>query len=280
MPRQDMFKECYAGEHRQNLSPENFKHMFCRVCRNPGCVNSAVGKGLWMQRMENQADRLLNNPVFGDPNDPKFQHLADQDFKDMVQKAMALEVSARKGDWEIPTPEDMQQLADEVAGVTRQEPTAPAGFQEILILWQTRVRSQSSKQSYTVALMDDGGEGQWSCTCPGFRHHQKCSHLPIAQNRYTAEQETTKTTQPSAPEPAPVVQAPTRADPVAWQQMRENGLVPVLQNTRFPAEGMMIDGSSPPPPLNPEPERDPWEAPKPKPTTVQVGSKVVLGGKK
>lgn len=290
MTRKDLFQECYAGSHRKNLSVENFKHMFCRVCRNPACVNSAVGKGMWLQRMENQEERLLNNPQFADPNDPRFRHLAEQKFQDAVKKAMAREVADRRGDWEIPTQEDMQQLADEIAGAAPIQdepelapevptgPDGPTGFQEIEVAWEAKVKSKSGKRSYTVSLMVDGDKEQWNCTCPGFRYHQKCSHLSLAQIQYLDEQEREPEPDPE-PEQQPV-RVPEKADPEAWQQMKERGLVPNAQNTAFPSSGMMVDGSRPEPPSEPEPEVDPWAPPKEKPKAVRVGSKVVLGGKK
>lgn len=275
MPRKDLLKECHTGEHKANLSPENFKHMFCRVCQNPKCVNSALSKSRWLQRMENQEGRLLVNPVFADPKDPQFKHLAEQGFEDVAKQARAMEIAERRGDWEIPTQADMQELVAEIAEEVLPESSAPAGFQELEVDWETPVKSKSGKRSYTVSLVLGEGQEHWSCTCPGFRFHHQCAHLPIAQNRYHGEQEEAE----PLPEPPVVVQAPVRGDPAAWQQMRERGMVPIAQNTRFPSGGLMIDGS-PPVAATPEPEVDPWAAPKSKPKTVQVGSKFVLGGKK
>jgi hypothetical protein len=68
-------------------------------------------------------------------------------------------------------------------------------------------------------------------------------------------------------------------DAEAWVQMRERGVVPRGRNTRFPSDGLMVDGSEPPD----EPEPDPWAAPadpKPKGKVVGVGAKVKMGGGK
>jgi len=68
--------------------------------------------------MATQADRLLYNPLFADPNDPKFEEIKQQHFANLLERAMQIEVADRKGDWEIPemlVNEDRTKLSDPTA---------------------------------------------------------------------------------------------------------------------------------------------------------------------
>ena len=62
-----------------------------------------------MQRMSTQVDRLLDNPNFADPRDPKFNHIREHDFPSLLREAIRIEVSEQKGDWSIPTAQDVRE---------------------------------------------------------------------------------------------------------------------------------------------------------------------------
>jgi hypothetical protein len=119
----DLWDDCYEGEHRKALAPEQFKKMFCNVCLNPGCRNSRGSGSKWNQRMLTQEDRLLNNPHFAPEDTAVVMGLPD--FKDMVHQALALEISDRKGDWEVVTEAEVGKAAAELVGVID-----PSGFQK------------------------------------------------------------------------------------------------------------------------------------------------------
>lgn len=120
----DLWNNCYDGEHRK-LSPEEFRKEWCNKCLNTGCRNSRGTELKWLQRMLVQEDILLDNPRFADPNDPKHQSIREKDFQDMVRHALAIEVSTQKGDWSIPTDEEIGRAAAEMVGIV-----APSGFQK------------------------------------------------------------------------------------------------------------------------------------------------------
>lgn len=86
--------------------PAEFVRVWCRLCRNPSC-NRAKGGLLspWSQRMREQPEYLLNNPIFSPIATSEHKTLAAQDFASLNQKAERLEVSAKAQDWNIPTQE-------------------------------------------------------------------------------------------------------------------------------------------------------------------------------
>lgn len=120
----DLWDGCYDGEHRQKMSPQQFRETFCANCLNAGCKNSAAAGSKWLQRMLTQEDRLLDNPLFADEMDPQFRAIREQDFQDMVRHALAIEVSSRKGDWSVPTDAEIGAAAAEMIGMV-----PPSGFQ-------------------------------------------------------------------------------------------------------------------------------------------------------
>lgn len=294
MPKRDMWAECYAGEHQRNISPEDFKRVFCQRCRNPECSNSAVGQSRWVNRMETQVDLLLDNPLFADPDDPRFKALRELDFASAVREAVALEVSSRKGDWTIPTDEEIDRVAQEMMSQGPVGFEAPPGDEpdpepEPSVLWQGTARG-SKGAVYEVALTELGdGAPVWTCTCPNF-HYRKappegCKHIVEARELYLqaeaakAEEVVEKADPEFSTEQREPERRPPNVDAEAWAQMRERGVVPRGRNTRFPSDGLMVDGSAPPE----EPEPDPWAAPadpKPKGKVVDVGAKVKMGGGK
>jgi hypothetical protein len=73
--------------------------------------------------MATQEEVLLNNPRFASEADSRFEDIRGLDFHDMIQSALVLEVSAQKGDWSIPTEEEIGKAAAEMVGVV--VPTMP-----------------------------------------------------------------------------------------------------------------------------------------------------------
>jgi hypothetical protein len=53
--------------------------------------------------MSSQEDRLLDNPIFADSEDPSFNHIREVDFPDLLKQAIRLEIASKNNDWEIPT---------------------------------------------------------------------------------------------------------------------------------------------------------------------------------
>lgn len=313
----DFWNECFEPQH--GVPPKNFEQTFCRVCLNPECVRSAASGTRWVRRMATQAERLLENPQFADPNDPKYRDLRSIDFPSALREAMRLEIATRRGDWSVPTSEDAQQLAAELAARTapplappEPEPAPPVVGDEPVgqVLQSYEIRG-STGDVYKVQLVEKVvGLPTWTCTCKAFEfgRARPCKHIEYAQSLSAPDPVPTKPETP-APQPAPPkseqVQAPTgsnpspsrfqgQAQPPPTSPPSRRQFLPPMGNIPLPSEGVMVDGSTPPKPAErpdvrakpttatPPPEVDPWAAPVPpkKPSNVvPVGGRVVLGGK-
>lgn len=121
----DLWDECYTPEHRRLGKPEEFRAVFCDKCVNPGCRNSAAAGTKWSRRMQSQEENLLANPRFADPNDPTFRDIRGVDWDNAIRQALAIEVSTRKGDWSVPTEQEIGRAAAELVGIAPPSFTAP-----------------------------------------------------------------------------------------------------------------------------------------------------------
>lgn len=279
--RRSLWKDCYSGEHTRDKSPEAFRYLFCSVCRNVACTESVSSKTRWQARMDTQEDRLLVNPEFADQNDPRFTEIRQRDFPDLLRKAMQLEISSQRGDWEPITATDAAVYATELASPSGYMPPEE-GEEELepdpqlprTIIREIPVRG-SGGRIYRVMLLEVEGEQGWVCSCPAFEYGrgglEGCKHIrQIMADEQPQEPQETPTT------PAPTHMPPVKPDPEKWQQASERGRIPKTKNTSFPSKGLMIDGTTGP--QNPEPTTpDPWVVPE---KTIPVGGKVILGGKK
>lgn len=291
----DLWEGCYDGEHRKLLAPEQFKQMFCNVCLNPGCRNSRGAGSKWNQRMLTQEDRLLNNPAFAPDMTAEIMGLPD--FQNMIQDALRIEISTRRGDWEPVTDADVGRAAAEMMGVvpemkpegflsdptsdpTQQRPPeeaeppptqlpAACGQEEPSVdtpltnepvegRWRVRGDSLDEKGKPRTYTVTHHGEDEWSCDCPS--RESPCKHTRYIQARLKPE--------PSAPAPNP-----TRPEPV---RDRKPPRPPRPSfNTGVPQGGIVVGGPTP----NPAPEPvDPW-AVKPSENVVKVGGRVTFGSR-
>lgn len=221
----DLLQDCYNPA--MGGTPREFMATFCKRCRNGGCVNSGWSESKWSDRMGSQADRLLRNPVFGDPDDPAFRDLKSLLFREIPAP---LVISGRDP-WEPQT-----HLADPPREVT----------------------SHPEVERAISALAEVRGVKP-----------------PPPPRAIEASQ---KSEVESPPPPSP----PPRPNPAHFQ---EGVSVPRTReaNTAFPSEGVMLDGSPPPPSPSTGPAQgpvpDPWAAPtSPAPRKVSVGAKVKMGG--
>ena len=107
----DYLEEC----NDQRISIVEFKQIFCNRCRNTDCVNAGWSGSIWKGRMDTQVQALLEDPKFADLSNPKYAQIREADFPSLLHKAMRLEISDRKADWE-PVPEiDISNGKDEIA---------------------------------------------------------------------------------------------------------------------------------------------------------------------
>lgn len=217
-----------------------------------------------MKRISSQEEFLLRKPRFADPNDSTFREIREMDFKNMIREALAIEISSKKGDWEVPTEQEINQAASTVVGpkpqnfvksevretVENPEAPPPTGGK-----W--KIRGETG--IYEVALSE---AGEWSCTCPS--RVSPCKHVLNVSKRLreAGPPEVAKAVDPTDPFPGVHFGPP---NPKA---------IPKGLNTAFPTEGVMIGGGERP--SQPAPE-DSWAPPKAVEKITPVGSRVTFG---
>lgn len=287
---QDLWDSCYSPEHRKILPPEEFKKTFCDQCQNIKCQNSKGSGTSWIKRISTQEDKLLRNPVFSDPNDPRFQRFSEMDFKNVLQEVLSIEISEARGDWSIPTKEEVGREAASLLGmappvswkaplptVPEEDPLPPEKLVDEISHTDLEgkptgtpapTENPSSKEGSWKILGDSGSVwevtlfegGAWHCRCPAFTHKKTdCKHILDIQRKLQR---------------SPVQKEPAPAD----LSMPPPGIAPIFKphvgtNTRIPEGGLMIGGGSPPPPK----EVDPWALP---PTAPPLNERIIpVGGR-
>jgi len=203
--------------------------------------------------MLTQEETLLRNPNFA----PGGLGEGLPDFKDLIQRALALEISERKGDWSVASPNEVTNAARELVGLP------PSGFvkpPEIVKPPEPepeRWTVKGDKDSvYEVTRTSDD---QWTCSCKAFAFKKACKHIQdIAEKLSRA--------------PDALVAPVMPITPVA--NSRPAPFLPPSQNTKIPSGGIMIGGGQAP---SQSEQPDPWAVPE---RVIKVGAKVVLGGGK
>ena len=278
----DLFGDCYEGEHRRLKSPEEFRKQFCSTCLNAGCQNSKGSDTPWVQRMLTQEDRLLDNPVFAPKEGALFRDLQARDFQSKVREALAIELSTKKGDWSVPTEQEVGQAAAEVLGLAppslyvapptrppppelkfsvadevRRSPLPPElpTLEEPDGKWKIR---GDSGLIYEVVLSKDGA---WSCTCPS--KEVPCKHARSIMEKLAR---------------SPLQAAPSNPEPTRPPSEAPKNFAASVSNTPVPSQGIMIGGA--PPPTQAAAPVDPW-APPPisQERVIPVGGKVSFSKK-
>lgn len=287
----DFWGECYdpAG----GMSPNQFTGTFCNRCMNQECGRSAAEGTSWFRRVSTQEERLLVNPNFADPRDPRFRDVANLDFRSALREAIAIEIADRRGDWSVPTDAEIAREASRVATGQGMSPPPepptpePTHATDDGIVLRVTVRGQTA--DYEVTLNDDGA---WACSCPAFRFARAnpCRHIQQAEADLEQDRQEPAPTTTVAPPPPVPAQAPPPPAPSGFRPPPSPQGAPRLpmRNIPMPSGGIMADGTAPPPrnvaPPAPTPSADPWalppdKTPPPKGTVVPVGGKVVMGKK-
>ena len=303
----DEWNHCFNPA--MGLTPKDFSDTWCRVCMNSGCSRSAASGSKWQNRMSTQVERLITNPNFADPRDPAFREVRKLDFPSLFQEAMRLEISDRKGDWTVPTAQDVRDFVQgtlATPGPKPEPPEAPVAPPPNLsveveedVLYRMRVRGSADPKThvpteYDVRLVSLPAhpEGQeWRCSCPAwaFGRARPCKHVEYVEAQYT-------TREPETPAPAP---APTVEPPRPRVFVPPAVPLPAVGNTPSPPGGAYVGAKSPSPASRPDIRHaaapaprpvqgtapDPWAAPPGKGVSsgdiiVPVGGRVTMGGPK
>lgn len=98
----DLLHECNTGELK--IDPKTFKETWCARCHRPECDLAVFAKMDPMaHRNATWRERFFGTPQ-ADLTIPRFAQIAQRDFPSLLQKAMRLEISSRRGahDWTVP----------------------------------------------------------------------------------------------------------------------------------------------------------------------------------
>lgn len=235
--KDDLFNECYDRQ----VSPEEFRQVFCNRCRNPRCVLAGWANDQFGSRMEGQIDRLFN-ATLASPDDPRFQHLHEAEFPNLLKQAIRLNIADQRGDWSLP--EENVVLAPIVGEPASEE--SENLVDEALKNLKPQAENPEEPKSQDAASTQEKPAG-------------KNRTKEIEQNDKPLESQGEKENKPHS------------EGPKHFQGNTEG-------NTAFPDEGVMIGGGEPPEPEE-SPQVDPW-APKKKENFVKPGATVKMGGKK
>lgn len=236
----DLLREC----NDQGIPPNEFKAMLCSHCRNAACVNAGWSSSKFEERVLTQVARLLTNPNFADPKDPRFEGVRALHFREIEEPLVV-----QSGDpWEPP-------------------PGAQVHFSD-------GERKQSSHEAVETAIAQLAPKNpKRAVEALGLRSDEPAP--PSAPS--------------PTPQPPPAPVAETRPEPLQVSRkpdprhFQRKDPPAQVGNTAFPAEGMMLDGSSPAatPAGGSLKAEDPWAAPvNPAPRKVTVGATVKMGSPK
>jgi len=251
---EDYFGECYAPL-QGKVKAEQFDYNFCRVCKNLECVRAGWAESNWVERMSTQVDRLLDNPNYADPRDPRFNRVREHDFPNLLQEAIRIEIVNQKNDWSIPTQQDVQEMLHR-----KNQP-----IQGDVELVEPKVQPKN-----------ESSEIESSTTSTQISPTQKPSSAPLQNPSENLELDRGFTDSNNSQIPKTQVQS--------LKQEPQNPFI----NTPFPTSGLMADGSSPSvsEPKKVQPSRfmgDEWTAPemkeKPK-NLVKKGARIQMGAPK
>lgn len=279
----DFTKECLGTSKidGKELSEKDLRSLFCKQCKNYKCGHARWKRPSWEERMENQEERLLNNPNFGDPNSSKWDFLREIDFPDLVKKALLLEAADRKGDWSLPSVfEAFDPSIDEKKLEPEPEPEPESKAIPPPEITEIKIKSNSKDTVYTVTLEDGKAV---SCTCSAGVRRRKCSHLQEAEKSYVMEgfkkekEEEKKEKEEEKKEKDkdedkvefPVIQ-------LSQEEKRELGGIHLIKNSSCDPHGIMISGEGKAVPNTPPKKKeDPWER-KEKEKVVKPGTVIKL----
>lgn len=302
---QDLWDSCYSSEHRKVIPPEEFKKTFCDQCMNTTCQNSKGSGTSWAKRILTQEDKLLRNPVFAELNDPRFKRFSELDFQSVLQEVLSIEISEARGDWSIPTKEEVGREAASLLGLAPpvswmppiqeepEDPQPPAKLVDEVSHTDLEGKPTLQEKKTNLSEIKPGGglEGswkiigdsgsvwevsvysgdKWTCGCPVYQHRKiECKHILDIQRKLQRS--------PLQSPPETRREPPKEPSPLPAALLPPPGIAPIFKpaggsNTRLPEGGLMIGGGHPPVAR----EEDPWGLP---PTAPPLNERVIpVGGR-
>ena len=308
---QDLWDSCYSSEHRKVMPPEEFKKTFCDQCMNTTCQNSKGSGTSWAKRILTQEDKLLRNPVFAEPNDPRFERFSEVDFQSVLQEVISIEISEARGDWSIPTKEEIGREAASLLGLAppvswrppvQEEPEEPLPPEKLVdevshtdlegkpslpdkkpalpeIKPEIKTKPEEDLEGSWKIIGDSGSVWEvsvysgdnWTCGCPVYQH-RKIECKHILDIQRKLQRSPPQSPVETRKEP------PKEPSPPPVALLPPPGIAPIFKpaggsNTRLPEGGLMIGGG----PAPVAREEDPWGLP---PTAPPLNERVIpVGGR-
>lgn len=119
--KKDFLQECMSSINIENQDVSEFKDLFCQRCWNPDCRRAGQSETSWYHRVSTQVRRLLENPNIANYNDPKFYNIIKQKFEDKRREALKIEIANKKGDWTVPSEEEIEKAQQGPSSFLSQE---------------------------------------------------------------------------------------------------------------------------------------------------------------
>ena len=238
----DHLAECNSGKLR--VDAKSFQQVWCVRCSRPDCDLAkyarddpmAYRQATWRERYfgDNQADLSV----------PQFARIAAMDFPNLIQKAVRLEISARRGDWSVPEIEISDgQLVQASPDTTKQIEEA------------VRRLGHKRPQDTFPASEEYPLENEGDLSNP--------NHAPPSLDEGVS--------------PEPVRVSPEVASPRV-SPSKKVAPRPATGNAPDPGAVMIGGDPAPVPRGKPAEELDPWAPPpKPKHTVIQAGASLRFG---
>jgi len=287
----DSTKECLRDMQAKfpQFSLQDLRTVFCSECRNFGCKHAKLAGNPWEQRMATQVDRLLENPLFANLQDPRWSHLRELDFPSLFQESIRLHLAEQRGDWSLPSQREVDAAMGVIPDQSATEPN-PEVERAVKALKRLHTVIQINSQThpgvvYEVTLDDEGKAV--SCTCLAGRHKRRCTHRLWAEKEYQRRQRDSEenTSEKTSEEPqnalaekggeSPLPILGVRQGPPEGRQGPIQGLA---RNTALPNQGMLLEGA-PADGLR-KITRDPWAPVLERSSVVPSGVQITIGKKK
>lgn len=157
MARKNLTQQCLSEIGGQG-SETFLRNNFCIRCQNKECEMSEFSNSLWESRIKTQEYRFFENPNIADIEDPRFEFVKKMNFKDLLDKAVAYEVSdQRRHNWTIPTREEIEsyKASKRLPGGEPQNSQIPEGFIEQLLNQEPIDSSYGEEESQEQNLDTD-----------------------------------------------------------------------------------------------------------------------------
>lgn len=258
----DFLRDCNTGDLKTD--PKTFTQTWCVRCSRKECSLAGFAKDdLLAQRNATWRERFFGEGREADISLPKFAQIHNMDFPNLLQKAMKLEISERRGDWSVPDipapltflPPKPKEIETDVPiedGVKRaaQEEQANAFDEARRKLSQRNVRSEEifpASEEPDCLLGED---------------------LPADENEPPMDNDDSEPMTEAVASPLPVPQHPKSQKVI--RPSRGN----------VPDRGEVMLGGAPAPRQTnkPVPETDPWAPPSPpKNTVIKSGARIQFG---